>query len=74
MVLSMDAIGVNLEDLNAALNRLRSLEPRLVELVELRFIAGLEMKHVAELLGTPLRSLERDWQFAKSWLRRELTR
>lgn len=74
MVMSMDAIGVNLEELNNALTKLRSLEPRLVELVELRFIAGLEMKHIAELLGTPLRSLERDWQFAKSWLRRELTR
>ncbi len=58
--------------LDDALTSLASLDPLKLQLVELRFFGGLTMKEAAELLDTPLRTLEREWEFAKAWLKCEL--
>ena len=55
-----------------ALERLRALSARQARIVELRFFAGLTMEQVAEVLGEPLRSTEREWRFGKAWLARAL--
>jgi len=60
--------------LDEALGRLERADPEAVRLVELRYFAGLTMAQAAESLGTPLRSAERTWAYARSWLHRELTR
>lgn len=54
--------------LDGALNRLNELEPRLSELVELRFFAGLSVEQVAELRDVAPRTVLRDWRRARAFL------
>jgi RNA polymerase sigma factor (TIGR02999 family) len=54
--------------LDEALTRLAERDPRLAELVKLRFFAGLTMPEVAQALGISLATAERHWQFARVWL------
>ena len=56
--------------LDEALTRLAAIDPPAARLVELRFFAGLTMPEAAEALGVPLRSAERNWVYARAWLRR----
>ena len=44
------------------------------QVVELRFFGGLSVEETAEALGVSEETVMRDWRFAKSWLRRELSR
>lgn len=59
--------------LDEALNKLESTDPQTAELVKLRFFAGFSMPQVAEALGRPLRTVTREWTFARVWLYRELS-
>jgi len=54
--------------LDGALNRLHQFEPRLSELVELRFFAGLSVEQVAELRSVTPRTVIRDWRRARAFL------
>jgi RNA polymerase sigma factor (TIGR02999 family) len=54
--------------LDDALGRLQRLEPRLAELVELRFFAGLSVEQVAELREVATRTVIRDWRRARAFL------
>ena len=65
--------GVDLLDLEAALERLSEDYPRASEVVALRFFAGLSIDEVAEILGVAPRTIDGDWRFARTWLHRELT-
>ena len=58
--------------LDRALTRFAAEEPRKVELVKLRFFAGLSMPEAAEALGISLSTAERWWVFARTWLFTEL--
>ena len=58
--------------LDEALVDLAEKDPVLVELVELRFFGGCSMEECATMLGRSLRTVHRDWRFAKDWLRRRL--
>ena len=60
---------IDLLALNDALNELEGLDQRKARVVELRFFSGMPMGQVAEVLGVPLRTVERDWSFARAWLR-----
>jgi RNA polymerase sigma factor (TIGR02999 family) len=60
-------------DLDRALARLRVVDLTAARLVELRYFAGLTMAQAAEVLGLPLRTTERNWTFARTWLYRELS-
>jgi hypothetical protein len=42
------------------------------KVVELRFFAGLTTEEVAALLDVSPRTVERNWQFARAWLRKRL--
>lgn len=59
--------------LDAALQRLGDVDPRLAQFVELRFYGGLQMDELAEATGLSERTLKRDWQKARAFLYRELT-
>src|SRR5262245_60755278 len=59
--------------LDEALSRLAETEPVKVQLVKLRFFAGLTMPEAAAALNISLATAERYWTFAKSWLYAELT-
>jgi len=60
--------------LSEALERLEASDPESARLVNLRYFAGLTMPQAAEMLGISLRTAERTWTYARSWLRRELVR
>jgi RNA polymerase sigma factor (TIGR02999 family) len=57
-----------------ALIALEKSDPESAKLVDLRYFAGLTMPQAAEALGIPLRSAERTWAYARTWLHRELSR
>ena len=58
--------------LHSALETMQVDHPEKAELVLLRYFAGLTMEQIAELTDTPKRTLERQWRFARAWLRTNL--
>jgi RNA polymerase sigma factor (TIGR02999 family) len=56
-------------DLDEALQALAARDPRAVELVKLRYFAGLTVPEAAQALGVSLATAENDWAYAKSWLK-----
>jgi RNA polymerase sigma factor (TIGR02999 family) len=72
-----NATSVDLEellDLDQALTRLEATDPRQLEIVELRYFAGLTEEEIAEVMGIGLRTVKREWSVARVWLHAELTR
>jgi RNA polymerase sigma factor (TIGR02999 family) len=65
-----DAALVALDD---ALSALGECDARKARVVELRFFGGLSMEETAAVLKVSEETVQRDWRFAKSWLRRELS-
>lgn len=59
--------------LDAALQRLSEVDPRLAQFVELRFYGGLQLDELAEATGLSERTLKRDWAKARAFLYRELS-
>ena len=60
--------------LDEVLKRLAAKEEHLANIVELRFFSGLSIGETAEVLAISDSTVKRDWQMAKAWLYRELTR
>ena len=58
--------------LDEALERLGAVQPRLRQLVEHRYFAGLSERETAAVLGVGERTVQRDWARARAWLYREL--
>jgi RNA polymerase sigma factor (TIGR02999 family) len=63
----------NLVALDDAMNALSQLDPRKVQVVEMRFFGGLSVAETAEVLKVSEVTVMRDWSTAKAWLYRELT-
>jgi len=64
--------AVDLVALDEALTKLAELDERQARIVELRFLAGLSIADVADLIGCSRRTVELEWRGARAWLRREL--
>lgn len=60
--------------LDDALIALGRHDPRKVQVVEMRFFAGLTVEEIAAVLGVSAVTVMRDWRTAKAWLYRELAR
>ena len=60
--------------LNDALSTLASFDPRMGQVVELRFFGGLTVQETADVLKVSPETVMRDWKTAKVWLLRELSR
>jgi RNA polymerase sigma factor (TIGR02999 family) len=58
--------------IDEALAKLEKEDPRKAEVVMLRYFAGLTVDECAEALGLAPRTVKNDWQFARTWLHREL--
>jgi RNA polymerase sigma factor (TIGR02999 family) len=58
--------------IEAALERLESLNPRQAAMIEGRFFGGLEIGEIALLLNVSEATVLRDWRAARAWLAREL--
>jgi RNA polymerase sigma factor (TIGR02999 family) len=61
--------GDRLLALDEALRQLEAEDPRKAELVKLRFFAGLTSEQAAAALGVSTSTAEKDWAYARSWLR-----
>lgn len=64
--------GVDVLMLDESLQRLGMLEPRQVQLVELRFFGGLSIEEAAAALNVASATAKRDWTAARAWLYRDL--
>lgn len=73
-VIFSNEIHEDLIALDAALERLESVDAQALELVRLRYFAGLSTTEAAELLNMSTRTAGRLWAFARAWLHREIAR
>src|SRR5882724_1902174 len=64
-----DADLVALDD---AMNALARIDPRKVQVVEMRFFGGLSVEETAGVLKVSTVTVKRDWRAARAWLYREL--
>jgi RNA polymerase sigma factor (TIGR02999 family) len=72
-ILSQERAG-ELLALDEALKSLTDLDPRRSQVVELRFFGGLSNEEIAEVLKISPNTVTRDWNVAKAWLYRELSK
>ena len=56
-------------EISEAIDRLAKVAPRAAQIVELRFFLGLTSEEISEALGVTCRTVEREWQSSKAWLR-----
>jgi RNA polymerase sigma factor (sigma-70 family) len=70
--LAAPEIHEDLVALDEALDRLKAIDPQAVQLVHLRYFAGLSIPQAAEHLGISPRTADRVWSFARAWLHREI--
>jgi RNA polymerase sigma factor (TIGR02999 family) len=60
--------------LHETLEEFAKTAPRQAKVVELRYFGGMSVEEVSEVMKISPRTIERDWDFAKVWLKRELSR
>jgi RNA polymerase sigma factor (TIGR02999 family) len=60
--------------LDGALHDLAQLDPRQAEIVELKYFAGLSEAEVAAVLSLSRATVTREWQSARAWLYRRITK
>jgi RNA polymerase sigma factor (sigma-70 family) len=60
--------------LDQALSELAVLDPRQAQIVELRYFAGFSEQEVGEMLCLSRSTVTREWQTARAWMYRRLTR
>jgi RNA polymerase sigma factor (TIGR02999 family) len=51
-----------------ALKELQAIDPRMASVVEMRYFVGMEMDDIAKALNVAKRTVERDWEKARSFL------
>jgi len=66
--------GADVVALDDALQALSAMEPRPGQVVELRFFGGFTVDETAEALGVSVRTVINDWNTARAWLYRELSK
>ncbi|MFH2000340.1 MAG: sigma-70 family RNA polymerase sigma factor [Planctomycetota bacterium] len=54
--------------LDCALKKLADVDPRIVQVIELRFFAGLSVEDTAKVLAISPRTVKYEWRMAKAWL------
>jgi len=67
-------LDLDLMALDEALNRLAQTDEQQVKIVELRYFGGLSLEQTADALQVSRATVARDWNVARAWLHRELTR
>jgi RNA polymerase sigma factor (TIGR02999 family) len=60
-------------DVARALERLEALDARSAEVAKLRLVWGFSTAECARILDSSVRTVEREWGFARRWLAAELT-
>lgn len=62
---SLAAPAEEILDIDSALRHLKAVDPRLVQVVEMRYFGGLKDAEIAEALGLSSRSVQRAWDKAR---------
>jgi RNA polymerase sigma factor (TIGR02999 family) len=68
----MSPRDVTLFDLDSALDELATLNERQHAIVELRFLGGMTVPEIAQVLEVSERTVKLDWQMARAWLFRAM--
>jgi RNA polymerase sigma factor (TIGR02999 family) len=66
--------GVDLLDLDEALDKLAELSERQARIVEYRFFSDMTIEEVAHALGVSPRTVNDDWAMARAWISARLSR
>jgi RNA polymerase sigma factor (TIGR02999 family) len=64
---------LQLDKLSDAMDALGIIEPRLAQVVDLKFFCGMTFAEIGAALGTSERTIKRDWEKARILLQHELT-
>ena len=56
-----------------ALGKLAGADPLGAEIVSLRFFAGMTWPEISQVTGLSERELNRQWAFARAWLKAEIS-
>lgn len=64
--------SIDIEALQAALDRLARVDPAMARAVDLRFFGGVSVSETARLLEIPERTFQRRWELTRKWLFREI--
>jgi RNA polymerase sigma factor (TIGR02999 family) len=70
--LASDADPAGILELDEAVRRLDLEDPQAAQVVRLRFYAGLSVDAAAAALGVSPSSVDRDWAYARAWLKRAI--
>jgi len=80
-LVSLDDVAILAQDraaeliaLDEALQELAKIDPRKSRVVELRCFGGLSLEETAEAIEISIPTVTRDWNTAKAWLLREMTK
>jgi RNA polymerase sigma factor (TIGR02999 family) len=65
--------GIDVLELDAALEKLAALDPQQAKIVELRYFGGLTVEEAADALEISPATVKRHWTIARAWLKKELT-
>jgi RNA polymerase sigma factor (sigma-70 family) len=65
--------GVDVLQLDAALEKLAALDPQQAKIVELRYFGGLTVDEAAEALDISPATVKRHWTLARAFLKKELS-
>lgn len=74
LLATADEANVDVLALHDAMKKLAKFDPQQEKIVELRYFGGLTLDEAADSLGISRATAARDWQVAKAWLHREMTR
>jgi RNA polymerase sigma factor (TIGR02999 family) len=66
-------VGIDVLDLDVALERLAAFDERKSHVAELRFFGGLSLEETGHVLQVSAKTVERDWLAARAWLFRALS-
>lgn len=58
--------------LNEALDRLEQISPRAAQVIDMQCFGGMTQEEIALALGLTPRTIKRDWDFGKKFLKKEL--
>jgi RNA polymerase sigma factor (TIGR02999 family) len=63
----------SLIEIDEALDRLKKLDARQAQIVEMHFFGSLSFQEIAGFMGISSRTVERSWRLARAWLHERLS-
>lgn len=70
--LAVDGLSEDVIALDEAMTRLAQEKPVVVEVVKLRYFAGLTHRQISQMLGISQRTVDSYWAYARAWLHKEI--